>query len=189
MSDNKNTITPSMVVMGQIGRAHGLKGEVHAMSFTADPMALIDYGDLSDAKGRVFKIVNARVQGNGLVLRLNGVTTREAAEALNGVELLVPRDVLPATEDDDDFYHADLIGLDAIGTDGATLGKILAVHNFGAGDMLEVRLVSGKQVFVPFTKAAVPEVSVKSGSVTLDAEAAGLLTLDETPEAGEDQGK
>ena len=101
----------------------------------------------------------------------------------------MPRDVLPATEDEDDFYHADLIGLDAIGLDGAALGKILAVHNFGAGDMLEVRLVSGKQVFVPFTKAAVPEVSVKSGSVTLDAEAAGLLTLDETAESGEDQGK
>jgi 16S rRNA processing protein RimM len=177
--------TNSMVVMAQIGRAHGLKGEVHAQSFTADPLALTDYGDLTDAKGRVFKIAAMRAQGTGLVLRLAGVTTREAAEALNGVELLLPRDALPETEDDDDFYHTDLIGLNAVSTESETLGKILAVHNFGAGDMLEMRLNSGKSVFVPFTKAAVPTVSVKSGTVTLDPEAAGLIA-DEAPEPGED---
>ena len=177
--------TNMMVVMAQIGRAHGLKGEVHAQSFTADPLALTDYGDLTDAKGRVFKITAMRPQGTGLVLRLGGVTTREAAEALNGVELLLPRDALPDTDDEDDFYHADLIGLDAVSTTGETLGKVLAVHNFGAGDMLEVRVASGKAVFVPFTKAAVPAVSIKSGTVTLDLEAAGLLS-DETPEPGED---
>ena len=180
MIETSNT----MVVMAQIGRAHGLKGEVHAQSFTADPLALTDYGDLADAKGRVFKIAAMRSQGTGLVLKLEGVTTREAAEALNGVELLLPREALPDTEDDD-FYHADLIGLEAVSTDNEAVGKILAVHNFGAGDMLELRLANGKAVFVPFTKAAVPTVSVKSGTVTIDAEAAGLLT-DETPEPGED---
>jgi 16S rRNA processing protein RimM len=174
-----------MVVMAQIGRAHGLKGEVHAQSFTADPLALTDYGDLTDAKGRTFKISAMRAQGTGLVLRLAGVTTREAAEALNGVELLLPRDALPETEDDDDFYYTDLIGLNAVSTESEALGKILAVHNFGAGDMLEMRLNSGKSVFVPFTKAAVPTVSVKSGTVTIDPEAAGLLA-DEAPEPGED---
>ena len=175
-----------MVVMAQIGRAHGLKGEVHAQSFTADPLALTDYGDLTDAKGRVFKITAMRPQGAGLVLRLNGVTTREAAEALNGVELLMPREALPDTDDDDDFYYADLIGLDAVSTSNETLGKVLAVHNFGAGDMLEMRLVNGKSVYVPFTKAAVPTVSIKSGTVSIDVEAAGLLD-GETPEHGEDQ--
>ena len=181
MSEKTNT----MVVMAQIGRAHGLKGEVHAQSFTADPLAFTDYGDLVDVKGHVYKIAAMRPQGTGLVLRLAGITTREAAEALNGVELMLPRDALPATEDDDDFYYADLIGLNAVEKDGGILGKILAVHNFGAGDMLEMRLVNGKSVFVPFTKAAVPHVSVKTGTVTLDPEAAGLLA-DEAPEPGED---
>ena len=177
--------TNMMVVMAQIGRAHGLKGEVHAQSFTADPLALTDYGDLVDAKGRVFKIAAMRPQGTGLVLRLAGVSTREAAEALNGVELLLPREALPDTEDDDDFYYTDLMGLDAVSPAGETLGKVITVHNFGAGDMLELRLVSGKAVFVPFTKAAVPTVSVKSGTVTIDPEAAGLLA-EEAPETGED---
>ena len=181
MNNHKNML----VVMAQIGRAHGLKGEVHAQSFTADPLALTDYGDLADNKGRVFKIAAMRPQGSGLVLRLAGVTTREAAEALNGVELLLPRDALPETGDEDDFYYADLIGLDAVATSGETLGKVLAVHNFGAGDMLEMRVTSGKSVFVPFTKAAVPTVSVTSGTVTIDPEAAGLFA-DETPEPGED---
>ncbi len=176
--------TTSMVIMAQIGRAHGLKGEVHAQSFTADPLALTDYGDLTDAKGRVFKVAAMRAQGTGLVLRLADVTTREAAEALNGVELLLPRGALPDTGDDD-FYYADLIGLNAIETGGDPLGKILAVHNFGAGDMLELRLTDGKSVFVPFTKAAVPIVLVKSGTVTINAEAAGLLS-DDAPELGED---
>ena len=172
--------------MAQIGRAHGLKGEVHAQSFTADPLALTDYGDLTDKTGRVFKIAAMRAQGTGLVLRLAGVITREAAEALNGVELMLPRDALPDTGDDDNFYYADLIGLEAVSTDSETLGKILAVHNFGAGDMLELRLTDGKSIFVPFTKAAVPIVSVKYGTVTINAEAAGLINLDETPEQGED---
>ncbi len=181
------------VVMAQIGRAHGLKGEVHAVSFTSDPLALTDYGDLSDAKGRLFKITALRLQGNGLVLRFAGVTTREEAEALNGVELMLPRGALPDTGDEDDFYHADLIGLEAVAHDGTILGRILAVHNFGAGDMLEVRLnadnsvghSAGKSVFVPFTKAAVPKVSLETGTLTINPEAAGLFS-DEAPEPGED---
>ena len=182
-----STENSKMVIMAQIGRAHGLKGEVHAQSFTADPLALTDYGDLTDAKGREFKIAAMRAQGNGLVLRLEGVTTREAAEALNGVELLFPREALPETEDEDDFYYADLIGLDGIDLSGDVLGKILAVHNFGAGDVLEMRLTNGKSAYVPFTKAAVPNVNVKAGIVTIDVEAAGLLNVDEAPEQGEDQ--
>jgi 16S rRNA processing protein RimM len=186
MSKKTDDVARIMVVMAQIGRAHGLKGEVHAQSFTADPLALTDYGDLTDAQGRVFKIAAMRLAGSGLVLRLNGVTTREAAEALNGVELLLPREALPDTGDDDDFYYADLIGLDALEKDGENLGKVLAVHNFGAGDMLEVQLTNGKSVFVPFTKAAVPEVKVKTGHLIINAEAAGLLTTEEAPEPGED---
>jgi 16S rRNA processing protein RimM len=192
---------PHFIVMAQIGRAHGLKGEVHAVSFTADPLALTDYGDLSDAKGRLFKITALRPQGNGLVLRFADVTTREAAEALNGVELMLPRGALPDTGDEDDFYHADLIGLEAVAQNNTRLGHILAVHNFGAGDMLELRLnadhsashsashstghSAGKSVFVPFTKAAVPKVSLETGTVTIDPEAAGLFS-DEAPEPGED---
>jgi 16S rRNA processing protein RimM len=168
-----------MVVMAILGRAHGLRGEIGARSFTADPLALGDYGALSTKDKRTFEIASIRVQGaasaNGVVVKLKGIEDRTAAEKLNGLELFLPRSALPEPDDDDDFYHADLIGLRAINASDAALGTILAVHNFGAGDMLELRLVSGAEVYVPFTKAAVPTVSIKAGHIILDEQAAGLV--------------
>jgi 16S rRNA processing protein RimM len=172
------TAKPAMVVMAVLGRAKGLRGEIAAKSHTADPLALAAYGPLSDAAGRRFDIMSIRPQGNGadgqVVLALKGVTDRTAAERLNGVELLLARDALPATGADD-FYHADLIGLAALTGDGAKIGTVIAVHDFGAGDMLELRLAKGGGAYIPFSKAAVPEVDVAGGRVTVDPHAAGLI--------------
>lgn len=156
--------------MGRIGGAHGIKGEVRIQSFTEDPMALAGYGPLATVKaGLTIEIEAARLADKMLVARLKGVTDRTAAERLNGIELFVDRDKLPATDDEDDFYHADLVGLEARLTDGAIIGKVIAVPNYGAGDLLEVRNDrSGDTFLYPFTKAAVPEVHVKQGYIVID---------------------
>ena len=158
------------LLMGRIGAAHGIKGEVRIQSFTEDPMALAAYGPLATGKpGLVVEIETARLAGNVLVARLKGVSDRTAAERLNGTELFVDRERLSPPEDEDDFYHADLVGLEARLTDGRVLGMVSAVPNFGAGDLLEVRDPrSGDTYLYPFTKAAVPEVHVKDGYLVID---------------------
>jgi 16S rRNA processing protein RimM len=163
-------VTDRQILMGRIGAAHGIKGEVRIQSFTADPLALAGYGPLATNKpGLTIEIETARLADTVLVARLKGVTDRTAAERLNGVELFVDREKLPPTGDDDDFYHADLIGLDARLTDGTTIGKVTAVPNFGAGDLIEVRNErSGDTYLYPFTKAAVPEIHVKAGYLVID---------------------
>jgi 16S rRNA processing protein RimM len=155
--------------MGRIGAAHGIKGEVRIQSFTEDPLGLLDYGPLATNKpGLVIEILEARTTTNVLVARLKGVPDRSAAEKLNGTELYVDRDLLPQIEDEDDFYHADLVGLDARLADGTSLGEVIAVPNFGAGDMLEVRdKATGETRFIPFTKAAVPEIHIAAGYVVI----------------------
>ncbi len=156
--------------MGRIGAAHGIKGEVRILSFTEDPLALKDYGPLeTNRPGLVIEIESARATTNVLVARLKGITDRNAAEKLNGVELFVDRDRLPATEDDDDFYHADLIGLEARLVDGTTLGKVTAIPNYGASDLIEVRDErTGDTYLYPFTKAVVPEVKLAEGYLVID---------------------
>jgi 16S rRNA processing protein RimM len=156
--------------MGRIGAAHGIKGEVRITSFTEEPLALVDYGPLTTNKpGLVIEIESARATTNVLVARLKGVRDRNAAETLNGVELYVDRDVLPATTDEDDFYHADLIGLEARLADGTTLGTVTAIPNYGASDLLEVRdKRSGDTYLYPFTKAVVPEVKIAEGYLVIE---------------------
>jgi 16S rRNA processing protein RimM len=148
------------LLMGRIGAAHGIKGEVRVTSFTQEPLALLDYGPLATNRpGLVVEIENARATTNVLVARLKGVTDRTAAEKLNGVELYVDRDRLPPTADDDDFYHADLIGLEARLVDGTVLGTVTAIPNFGASDLIEVRDGrSGDTFLYPFTRQVVPEI-------------------------------
>lgn len=162
--------TSRKLLMGRIGAAHGIKGEVRIQSFTEDPLAIMDYGPLATNKpGLSIEILDARTTTNVLVARIKGVPDRNAAEKLNGVELYIDRDLLPQIEDEDDFYHADLIGLDARLADGTRLGEIIAVPNFGAGDMLEIRGKSGGETrFIPFTKAAVPEVHIGAGYVVVE---------------------
>jgi 16S rRNA processing protein RimM len=156
---------PNRLLMGRIGAAHGIKGEVRIQSFTEEPLALMDYGELSTNRpGLTVTIESARSTTNVLVARLKGVVDRTAAEKLNGVELYVDRDRLPAiADDDDDFYLVDLIGLEARGTDGTAFGNVLAVPNYGAGDILEVGGTGLETRLIPFTHAAVPEVHLAGG--------------------------
>ncbi len=158
-----------MILMGRIGAAHGIKGEVRIQSFTEDPMALVDYGPLAtDKPGLTITILSARTTTNVLVARLAGVNDRTAAERLNGVELFVPRALLPETDDEDDFYHADLIGLAARLADGTEIGVVAAVPNFGADDLLEIRDPrSGDTYLYPFSRAVVPEIRIADGYLVI----------------------
>jgi 16S rRNA processing protein RimM len=155
------------ICVAKIGAAHGVRGEVKLWPFTEDPMAVIDYGPLSSKDGaRQFEVVRARIAKDHLVAALKGVTTREDAERINGVELYIARSSLPPTEAGE-YYHADLIGLRAIDETGATIGKVLAIHNFGAGDIIEIAPPQGPTLLLPFSDAVVPTVDLAEGHVVI----------------------
>jgi 16S rRNA processing protein RimM len=156
------------VLLGEIGAAQGLKGEVRLRSYTQDPEAIARYGPLEDELGRAIEIERVHVTPKTLIARIKGVTTREGAEALARTKLYIDRERLPE-RGDDEWYHLDLIGLAAIGKDGAEIGKVVAVHNFGAGDLIEIAPTGGGgTLLVPFTRDTVPEVDVEGGRITLD---------------------
>jgi len=158
----------SRVCVARIGAAHGVRGEVRLWTFTEDPLAVLRYGPLSTRDGaRQFEVARAREARDHLVATLKDVTTRDDAERLNGVELYIARDKLPAT-DDDEYYHADLIGLAAVGADGAAVGRVVAIHNFGAGDIVEIAPPQGPTLMLPFTNAAVPTVDIAGGRVVIE---------------------
>lgn len=169
------------VQMAVIGAAHGIKGELRVKTFTGDPLALADYGPLFAKDGRAFQILDIRPAGTVVVVRFKGIGDRTTAEALSGTELFVDRSMLPDDGEEDEFYHADLIGLEVRDETGA-VGRVVAVHNFGGGDILDVTLAGRKGVLIPFTQAAVPEVSIAEGFVRVDPSAAGLVE-DEDDEA------
>ena len=172
------------IQMGVIGAPHGVRGELRVKSFTGDPLALGDYGPLFTEDGRQLDIVDLRPAKTVVVARFRQVTTREAAEALNGTALFVDRSALPDDLDDEEFYHADLIGLAVVDREGGSLGKVLAFHNFGGGDIVEIALAGKKTVLVPFSAAAVPQIDVAGGRIVVDPAAAGLLPdADEPPAA------
>jgi len=159
---------PARILLGRIIGAHGIRGEVVIHAFTGAPEDIAAYGPLADESGaRAFAIESVRVTTKGVVARLEGVNDRNAAEALKGVELYVGRDKLPAAAEGE-FYHADLIGLAAVDASGNRIGEIVAVQNYGAGDLIEVRLAgSAKTELIPFTDAFVPEVDVKARRATI----------------------
>jgi 16S rRNA processing protein RimM len=146
-----------------------VRGEVKLWPFTEDPLAAIDYGPLETEDGaRTFEIESLRPAKDFLVARIAGIDDRDAAEMLRNIDLYVPRDRLPPIEEDDTFYHADLVGLSAVTPDGATIGTVMALHNFGAGDLIEITLTaSGQTLMLPFTEAVVPEVDVKAGRIVV----------------------
>lgn len=158
------------LLMGRIGAAHGIGGEVRIQSFTQEPLDLTRYGRFeTNRPGLTVEIEAARGTTNMLVARLKGVRDRTAAEKLNGVELYVSRERLPAPEDEDDFYHADLIGLEARLADGTVLGKVVAIPNYGASDLLEVRDErTGDTFLYPFTRAVVPEIHIGEGYLVIE---------------------
>ncbi|HXC27116.1 MAG TPA: ribosome maturation factor RimM [Stellaceae bacterium] len=156
--------------MGVVGAPHGVRGAIRIKSFTDDPRAVAQYGALEDESGeRRFTLhITGTANGEGMVIaRLSGVADRDAAEALRGLRLYAPRAALPAPAKDE-FYHADLIGLAAQLEDGTTLGTVIAVHDFGAGDVIEIARDAGQPVLVPFTRAAVPIVDIAGGKVVVD---------------------
>jgi 16S rRNA processing protein RimM len=159
---------PATICVARIGAAHGVRGAVKLWTFTADPFAVEDYGPLSTKDGtRHFEVASAREAKDHLVVTFKGIATRDEAERLNGVELYIPREKLPATEEDE-YYHADLIGLAAVTTADAPLGRVIAIHNFGAGDIMEIAPPSGATLPLPFSNAVVPTVDIAGGRVVIE---------------------
>ena len=157
------------ICVAQIGGAHGIRGEVKLKSFTADPLAVKDYGVLESEDGAASFAIEALRPAKGyLVARLRGVRDRNAAEQLTNLRLFVPRERLPPPASDE-FYHADLIGLAAVTAEGTEVGTVVAVHNFGAGDILELRPpAGGATIMLPFTDAFVPRIDIAGGRIVVE---------------------
>lgn len=162
-------MTTDRICVGVIGGAFGVTGEVRLKSFCAEPTAIADYGPVFTVDGsHSFTIKLTRPVSGGLGARLSGVKTKEEADALRGTELFVDRVKLPKLPDDE-FYHSDLIGLEAMDPGGVSLGRVIAVHNHGAGDILEINGAGRKSaLMLPFTLAAVPTVDLAAGRVIVD---------------------
>jgi 16S rRNA processing protein RimM len=161
-------MTSAQICVARIGAPHGVRGQLRLWTFTEDPFAVLDYGPLATKDGkRTFEVDDVREAKGHLVATLKGVATREDAERLNGIELYVPRDALPAPEDGE-YYHADLIGLAAVNAAGEPIGRVLAMHNFGAGEIIEIAPLDGPTLLLPFTDAVVPTVDIKGGKVVVE---------------------
>lgn len=158
-------MSDKLILLGEITGAHGIRGEVLVRSYTGDPEAIADYGALTDADGNaplMLKVLRLTPKG-AVVARVQGVADRNAAEALKGRKLYVARAAMPEPGDSDEFYHADLVGLAAVDAEGNSLGEVVAVVNYGAGDLLEIKLAGARGTeLVPFTKAFVPEIDLTS---------------------------
>jgi len=174
-----------LILVANIAGAHGVRGAVRLRTFTGDPGSVGAYGPLFAADGeRVFRLTVEREIKDGVVARIDDVDDRDVAQALRGTGLYLPRAALPEVEDEDEFYQADLIGLSARRADGSILGKIVAVHDFGGGEMLELALEEGASannksskgksskgsgtIFVPFTREVVPEIDIAGGTLLIE---------------------
>jgi 16S rRNA processing protein RimM len=156
------------ICLGQVGAAHGVSGEVRLRSFTADPAAIAGYGPLETEDGRIFRIEALRPVKDHFIAQLSGVRDRDAARALANAKLYVPRERLPEPDAADEFYYADLIGLAVLDPAGNALGTVVAIHNFGAGDLIEVRHAGGGTTqMLPFDAATVPVVDIAAGRIVV----------------------
>jgi 16S rRNA processing protein RimM len=165
------------ILLAAVMGAQGLKGEVKVKTFTASPEALRAYGVLHDDNGRTYEITAFRAGKPGeAVIAFKGISNRETAEALRGTQLFVTREKLPVT-DADEFYHADLIGLEAFDAEGRLVGKVAAIHNFGASDVIEITRADGDGVMLAFTKETVPVIDIAGGRIEIAV-----------PEDAEDEG-
>ncbi|CAN7308758.1 ribosome maturation factor RimM [Pararhizobium sp. LjRoot255] len=164
------------VLMGTIGAAQGLRGEVRVKSFAAEPAAIGDYGHLHAEDGRSFEVLEVREAKNVVIVRFRGINDRNAAEALNGLDLYVERDNLPDDDlDEDEFFYADLEGLEALDGEGKSYGTVTGVFDFGAGDLLELKGPGKRPVLIPFSEWSVLEIDLEAGTMLVDPLAAGLV--------------
>lgn len=155
------------ILVGVMGAPHGVRGEIRIKPFTADPLALKSYGPLETEDGcRTFKVLNARMQGDMVIAKIDGIADRDQAAAVTNLRLFVPRERLPAP-DTNEFYYSDLIGLRAEDEAGAVLGTVRGVENFGAGDLLDIAREGADSVHVPFTDEFVPTVDIAGGRVVI----------------------
>ena len=158
-----------MVCLGVISGAHGVRGAVRIKTFTAEPEAIAAYGPVTDEAGaRSFRLTLAGTARGQAIARIPGVADRDAAEALRGTRLFIARGMLPKTESENEFYVSDLVGLPVEKQDGAPLGRVLAVHDFGAGEVLEIGENSVTSVMLPFTDAVVPVVDLSAGKLVVE---------------------
>jgi 16S rRNA processing protein RimM len=156
-------MSADLIMVGRVAGAFGVRGEVRITSFTAEPLALVDYRTLLREDGSPgLTLSGGRVAKGGVVARIQDVTTRDEAEALRGMKLYIPRALLPEP-DDDEFYIADLVGMEVRSLEGDVLGQVRSVRDFGAGDLLEVAPAAGESWWLPFTREAVPEVRMADG--------------------------
>jgi 16S rRNA processing protein RimM len=156
---------PTRICLGVVATAHGIRGEVKIKCFASDPNALTAYGPLTDEQGNVtYRVLRYRANKDGVIAALAGVADRNAAEALRGARLFVERSRLPAPKAEE-FYQADLLGLPVRHRDGRTVGTVAGVHNYGAGDIIEIKRTDGGSALVPFARDFVPAVDVASGLV------------------------
>jgi 16S rRNA processing protein RimM len=156
------------VCIAQIGAAHGVRGEVRLKAFTQDPLSVARYGPLESEDGKQrFEIETVRPAKDVLVARLKGVTDRDAAERLTNLRLYVARERLPKP-DAGEFYHVDLVGLTVTRQNGEPIGTVKAVHNFGAGDLIEIEPPSGVTIMLPFDEATVPVVDIAGGKIVIE---------------------
>jgi 16S rRNA processing protein RimM len=164
----KSDTTSRRVLIGRVAAAHGIRGDVLLHSYADDPADIAAYGPLTDATGtRTFTVKVTRASPKGVVARLSGVADRTAAEALRGTELYADRQRFPATAEDE-YYHSDLIGLAAVAPDGTSIGHVVAIENYGAGDLLDIRLAgTTRSELVPFTSAFVTGVELATKTVTV----------------------
>ncbi|MBP0579601.1 ribosome maturation factor RimM [Labrys sp. LIt4] len=190
----------NLVVLGVFGAAHGLKGEIRLKSYTEEPLAIANYGPLLTKSGRQIKLASLRQAKDVLIARVEGVSDRTGAEQLVNLQLFVARDALGMPEDEDEFFHADLIGLVARDEDGNRIGTVTGLFDFGAGDIIEVtpddakkapegaKEASGsaKPLLLPFTKAVIPVIDIKAGHIVVVLpEETGAA--DENEETGDDE--
>jgi len=170
------------VCLGVIVGAHGVRGEVRVRSFTASPAALVAYGPLSDEAGeRIFTVALVAKSRGQLILRIEGIVERNAAESLAGLHLYVARSSLPDTKENE-FYHEDLIGLRASNADGSAMGVVRAIHDFGAGAVIELERTDGEEMLLPFTRVTFPVVDIARGRLVVDPPA----EIDAVPDAAND---
>lgn len=166
------TSGPHLVFVAQVGSAFGVRGEFKLISHTEDPLSVLEYNPLLDEKGNpALSLTQARAHKGALIVRAEGVTDKDKADALKGLKLHVRREDLPDTEDEDDFYVTDLIGLEVRLPDGTKHGLIRNVEDFGAGDLLDIQPLTGASYYLGFTRDNVPEVDLAGGFVVITAPA------------------